>query len=383
MHSEKRARLDAFLDEEDLEAIWFARPPSFAWLTGGDNTVDRAGDVGVAAVGYDGDGLSVVADDIEAPRLRDEELPDGVSVESYEWFDATLAEAVAKRSPKPAATDFDVPGSSFEPADAADLRQPLTEEDVEAYRILGRETAAAVEAVCRDLAPDDTEREVAADLRGRLARRGIDSPVALVGGEARAQRYRHYTPTAASIGGYALLSVTARRGGLHASCTRTVAFDPPEWLAERHAAACAVEVSALAATRAVGDEDGDGETTPRPDAGTAGDVFAAVQSAYAEVGWDGEWRRHHQGGAAGFAGREWLATPGSTERVALPMGYAWNPTVEGAKSEDTVLVTDEGCEALTATGDWPVRSVEAVGALEDGTDLALELERPEILRRGA
>ncbi|WP_254536902.1 M24 family metallopeptidase [Halomarina litorea] len=382
MHPEKRARLDEFLDEEDVEAVWFARSASFAWLTGGDNVVDRAGDVGVAAVGYDGDGLEVVTDDIEAPRLRAEELPDDVPVEAYEWFGATLGEAVAERSARPAAVDFDVPGSSFEDLDASPLRQPLTDDDCEAYRALGRETAEAVEAVCRECSPEDTEREVAADLRERLARAGIDSPVALVGGEERAPTYRHYTPTDTEIGGYALASVTARRGGLYASCTRTVAFDPPEWLEERHDAASAVEVSALAATRAVGFE-GSPEAAKEAKGGTAGDVFAALQSAYEAVGWPDEWRRHHQGGAAGFAGREWIATPGGKAPVVLPMGYAWNPTVEGAKSEDTVLVTGEGYEVLTATdgGDWPTQSVDAVGELDDGTDLELALDRPAVLER--
>ncbi len=52
------------------------------------------------------------------------------------------------------------------------------------------------------------------------------------------------------LGDYALLSVTAS-GGLYASTTRTVAFDPPEWLSERHSQAMQVETSALAATQAV------------------------------------------------------------------------------------------------------------------------------------
>ena len=73
------ARLDAYLDSRDLAAVWFARPNSFAWLTGAggrpaDNVVDRGGDIGVAAAGYDGDGITVVTDSIEGSRLAEEEL---------------------------------------------------------------------------------------------------------------------------------------------------------------------------------------------------------------------------------------------------------------------------------------------------------------------
>jgi Xaa-Pro aminopeptidase len=358
--SGRRRRLDKRLTADSLAAIWFARPNGFAWLTGGSNVVDRAGSVGVAAAGYDGDEVRVVTNNIEADRLAIEELPDNVAVSSYDWHETSLAEAVKARSPTPAAADFDVPG--FETVDATELRQPLTEHDTERYRELGATTAEAVEATCREASAADTEQTVAARLRGRLAEDGIDSPVVLVGGEERAPIYRHPTPTETPIGGYALVVVTAERDGLFASCTRTVASDPPEWLLERHRAAARVEATALAATRDVGTA-----------GGTAGDVFAAIQGAYDAVGWEGEWRRHHQGGAAGFAGREWIATPDSTESVYLPMAYAWNPTVEGTKSEDTVLVDADGYETLTA-GDWPTITVEAVGYDET-------FERPAVLER--
>ncbi|MFC7019176.1 MULTISPECIES: M24 family metallopeptidase [Haloarcula] len=353
------ARLDAYLAENDLAAVWFARPNSFTWLTGGDNVVDRAGDVGVAAAGYDGDGVTVVTDTIEAPRLREEELAADVAVETVEWYDGNLAETVAAVSPTPAAADFDVEG--FASVDATALRQPLTDTQVDAYRVLSEETAAAVETVARDIDPTDTELDVAGALHRELEVRGIASPVVLVGGSQRAQRHRHYTPSSAPVGDYTLLSVTGNRDGLFTSTTRTVAFDPPEWLEERTRKAMRVETSALAATRAVGRE-----------GGVAGEVFGAIQAAYDGVGWDGEWQHHHQGGAAGFDGREWIATPDSEAPVVLPQGYAWNPTIQGAKSEDTHLVTERGVETLSVTGAWPTRRVEAVG-------YDLELARPDVL----
>jgi Xaa-Pro aminopeptidase len=345
---EKRERLDVLLDERDLEAVWFARPNSFAWLVGGNNVVDREGAVGVAAAGYDGDAVRVVTSNIEAPRLREEELPEYVTVEAHEWHDRSLPAAVADASPTPAGADFDVPG--FERIEASHLRQPLTDADAAAFRELGREAAASVESVCREVEPGDTEREVAAALRVTCAARGIELPVVLVGGSDRAPRHRHYEPTTAELGDYALVSVTAQRGGLHASMTRTVTFDAPEWLEERHRAAARVETTALAATREAAEA-----------GGTAGDVFAAIQDAYEAVGWPGEWENHHQGGAAGYAGREWIATPDHDGPVTAPMGYAWNPTVQGTKSEDTVLLAAGQFESVTDTGGWPTADFEAVG----------------------
>ncbi|MGB9965630.1 M24 family metallopeptidase [Halobacterium hubeiense] len=356
-------RLDAYLAANDYEAVWFARPNSFAWLTGGgDNVVDRTADVGEAAAGYDGDGVTVVTNNIEAPRLRAEELPDGVSVRTFDWYERDLADAVAAASPEPAAAD--VPVAGFDSVDASPLRQPLTDAQIETYRDLAADVADAVESVARSVSPATTEREAAAALRHGLEGEGIAAPVALAGGSERAQTYRHYTPTDEQLGGYALLSVTAHRDGLFASCTRTVAFeDAPAWLTERTRDAMRVEASALAATREVG-----------RDGGTAGDVFDAIRDAYAALDWDGEWENHHQGGAAGFAGREWIATPSSDQPVELPMAYAWNPTVQGAKSEDLFLVTAEEIEPMTVTGDWPTTAVSAV-------DSPVTLERHAVLER--
>lgn len=207
-------RLAAFLDQQGLGAVWFARPNAFAWLTGGDNVVDRSDDVGVAAAGYDGS-VRVLADGIEARRLRDEEVPQGIPVESFPWHEQSLADAVAERSPTPTAADFDVPGLKM--VDGSTLRQPLTPEDVARYRDLGRAVAATVEGVCREIVSDDTERAVAAELRKRLFALGVETPVVLVGGSGRASSYRHFTPRGEPLGDYALLSVTAECGGLHAS----------------------------------------------------------------------------------------------------------------------------------------------------------------------
>ncbi|MFC6733264.1 MULTISPECIES: Xaa-Pro peptidase family protein [unclassified Haladaptatus] len=358
---EHRDRLDAYLATRDLEELWFAHPASFAWLTGGDNVVDAHAPVGVAAAGYDGDHVEVVTNTIEAERLATEELPSETLVTAYDWHEWSLAEMVQAQSNAPAAADFDVPG--FDSLDASALRQPLTEADVARYRSLGRDTAAAVESVCRDTDSEMTEQAVVADLRHTLAQRGIDAPVALVGSGSRAPRYRHYTPTETALGSYALVSVTATRDGLYASTTRTVAFDPPEWLQRRHEQAARVQTTALAATRETG-----------RDGGTAGAVFSDIQAAYARLGHDGEWEHHHQGGAAGYAGREWIATPDFDEPVSLPMAYAWNPTIQGAKSEDTWLVTEDGFECLTRTGEWETTRRDAVG-------YDCRLDHPDILTR--
>ncbi|MFA9517984.1 M24 family metallopeptidase [Halopenitus sp. H-Gu1] len=376
--SARADRLDAYLSETGLEAVWFARPNSFAWLVGGSNVgvVGEKDGFGVAAAGYDGT-FRVIVPTNEADRFRDEELPDRVSIETFPWYESSLAVAIAERSPSPATADIPIDRSGFETLDASRLRQPLSEADREDYRELGREAAAAVETVCRQLESTDPEYEVAAAIEIALASRDVSTPVVLVGGGDRARRYPNPTPSDAELGEYAIVSVTVERAGLYASLTRTVAFDAPDWLEERHRAAARIEATALAATRAaIRGELNDGETIA-----TSGDVFAVIREAYDAVGFPEEWRTHHQGGAAGFDTREWIATPEGDDPVTAPMGYAWNPTVVGAKSEDTYLLSSDRSEILTKTGQWPTVEVDPIDveALDGGSTPSLERHTPIVL----
>lgn len=346
---DKRARLDAYLSTNDLESVWFATPPMFAWLTGGSNLIAREGRTGVAAAGYDGEGVVVCTSNIEGRRLVEEELDCDARLVEHAWHERGVVEAVSATATRPAAADF--ASSEFDRVDRASLTQPLTDGDVDRYRTLARETAEAVEAVARAASPSDTERALAARLHRALQARGIESPVVLVGGEDRLQRYRHFTPTDVAVGGYAALTVVGERRGLNAAVTRTVAFaDAPDWLVDRYDDVCRVAATVAAATRRAG-------TT----GGTVGDVFEAIRTAYARLGYDDEWRNHHQGGALGYATREWVATPGDSTPVRLPMAFGWNPTVDGAKTEDTILVAEDEVSVLSDTGDLPTRTVDAVG----------------------
>ena len=357
----KLARLDEYVAEQELEELWFLRPANFAWLTGGGNsTVDRAADVGVAALGYDGDGVRALTSNNEADRLREEEFPSAVPVETFDWHEASLGEAVARESADRAGADVPtVP--DLDRIDASRLRVPFTERDQRVLEQAGRDAAHAVETVARELSPGDTERDAAGRLRDELWQRELESPVVLVGGAERSQRHRHFTPTDEPLGDYALLTVVAVDRGVNVAVTRTVAFDAPSWLRERHDDAARVAATAMAATR---------EAAAADDA-TAGDVFDEIERAYAAVGWEEEWRRHHQGGAIGFESREWIATPSAEAPVEAPAPYAWNPTVQGAKAEDTALISSTGVDVVTDTGWWPTEEYEAVGR-----DLRIDLPTP-------
>src|SRR5712691_178400 len=125
-----------------------------------------------------------------------------------------------------------------------------------------------------------------------------------------------------------MLGGGARRGGVVVSLTRLVHFgDPEPELRKRHEAVTAVDATFINASR--------------PGA-VAGEIFRGGMAAYAAVGYPDEWTRLHQGGATGYAGRDYRATPDSPHVVRLHQAFAWNPSIAGTKSEDTLLVTPSG-----------------------------------------
>ena len=92
---------------------------------------------------------------------------------------------------------------------------------------------------------------------------------------------------------------------------------------------------------------------------TLAEVYAAIVDAYAAVGHAGAERGHHQGGTTGYLSREVIASPTSEVRIETPVALAWNPSLPGAKIEDTIVRTDDGIEILTVDPDWP--TVEVAG----------------------
>jgi antitoxin VapB len=103
---------------------------------------------------------------------------------------------------------------------------------------------------------------------------------------------------------------------------------------------------------------------------TLSDLFAIARDAYADEGYPEAIDEHHQGGSAGYAAREVIARPDAQTPIAVNQMFAWNPSIRGVKSEDSILLTEDGVEILTAMEGFPTLSISI-----DGQPIA----RPAIL----
>ena len=357
----KHERVIGWLEKQSLDGVVLTRRCNFSWYTCGcRNHVAEACEVGVSSLVVRRDGAAVVANNIEATRLAGEDLPADVPVIDYAWYDPAARRAAFEKALGGGrfAADAPLPGLDLPATDGEfeRLRWQLTGAEIARYRQLALDVGKTVEIAARLAQPGMTEWEIAGQLDAGLRALGIVPWVLLIAADERAERYRHPLPTGKIFTRMAMLVATAERGGLIAAVTRLVAAGRvPEELAAKHRAVATVDAALIGATR-VG--------------ATLGEVFAAGQRAYEQVGYGDEWRRHHQGGSIGYLGREVKAVPGSDVPVLADQAFAWNPSIGGTKCEDTILCRTDGVEILSATGDWPT-----IQASWDGQTFA----RPDIL----
>jgi antitoxin VapB len=157
---------------------------------------------------------------------------------------------------------------------------------------------------------------------------------------------------------YVMLVLCGRKYGLVCSLTRLVYFGPlPDELQRKSEAVAQIDAAFITATRP-------GKSLRQ--------VFEQAQAKYAEVGFADEWQLHHQGGPASYNPREAIATPTTEFIIAAGQAYAWNPSITGTKSEDTILVNEDGFDIMSEIPGWPSFSIEVDG---------VHIPRPAILEK--
>jgi antitoxin VapB len=354
----KLTSLHALLDKYHAEAVLLRRVSSFAWGTGGAASyVNTAVSEGSASLIITRDKRFLATNNIEAPRLRDEEKLDE---KGWEFVISPWADPLKGLNDLLKGKTFlsDVPFDNGKDisAEISRLRARLTPEEGQRLRALGKLCADSITAAAQAVQPGMTEVEIAALLGGEAQRRGIQPIVNLVATDER--RYRHPLPSAKRLEKYALLVLSGRQRGLVCSVSRMIHLGRiPAELEDKIHAAAQVNAAFIAHSR--------------PGI-SLGALLEIGQAAYAKAGYPGEWQHHHQGGVAGYEPREYLATPGSSDVLAGGEALAWNPTVAGAKMEDTILVGKMTNEILTPTPLWPLEQVEFPGLPPVPCTLALE-----------
>ena len=354
----KTERLGQILSAEKLGGVLINSQANFAWLTGGrSNGINQSIENGACFLFVCADGKKyVLANNIEMPRILSEEI----SAEDFEpiefsWQDEKSSGVFVLETAKSLlighgeiASDLPLYTNIRQVENLiARCRYSLTDAEIKRFRQLGKDAGEAFGKIFEIVNVGETELEIARKVKNALAERNINSVVTLVGADQRIAQFRHPVPTENVWKKVILIAVCARREGLIASLSRIACVGTiSDELRHKTEVAAHVFANFLAATK--------------PGASGA-EIYQNAVEVYAEKGFGDEINRHHQGGAAGYKTRDWVAHPVSKEIVQNNQAFAWNPSLTGTKAEETALVSENRIEIITATPNFPQISVEING----------------------
>ena len=359
---EKERRIREFLRAKDLRAILLKRQANFSWLTGGGlNLVGITTEVGAASLLITEKGKYVIANNIEVPRMEEEEklAGQGYEVRSFPWYEEREASAVAEIVGKGAlGCDAPFPNAVVLTEEIARLRYSLTADELTRYRWLGERVSTALEKTMSAAERGEKESEVVGRLCKELWKDRIDPITLMSAADERISLFRHPIPTEKKVERVLMVSVNARKGGLIVSLTRFVHFGKvPSELKARYEANVWIDCMFMAATQ---------PGVP------AAEVLRKGIEAYQVKGYPEEWKLHHQGGSIGYTGRDYRTHFQTPDIVQANQAFTWNPSLTGTKSEDTIVAAEGGLEMITRPILYPTLSVEAGG---------IAFVRPDILEK--
>ncbi len=359
----KHQRVRDFLDATGQDAVVLGLADSVSWFTsGGDLGQDLGCGSAAILLFVNRTCRAVITDNVQSSRVFEEELAGlGFQLKERPWYDDPFQVVAELCHNKRVATDMTGHGCSQvrREADAVRaLRRRLTPLERQRIRELGRTLTLAVEATCRNFDRGEREADVAGHLAHRLIREGVVPVDLRVAGDDRLARYRQPSFKASPIQRRATIAVTGRRHGLCASVTRTVSFGPVEREHRAdHSLATMVDATCIFFSRP-------GEVVS--------EVFRRAKRIYEKFDHPHEWTLDYQGNIVGYSPREVVLRPDSNHVLEPDTAMAWSPSVQAARTEDTVVIDARGYEVVTAPQDWPQLDVAVKGFI---------IPRPAVLER--
>ena len=229
-----RERLLLWVERTGLPALVLTRPGPVSWLTGGlPPPVHRSAATDLVWAVVTGSAATLITTKVEADRIREEYQPGQHGFEgpvAVPWYDpdafARAAAEVAGVPPITMASDGHPAFGTDASDDLTELRLALSGAEQEDLRALGADAAQALEAALAAWSPGERDLDIQARVAAHLEARGADTPVLIVGGDERVQRFRHPMAAGAPVRHLAMAVVVARRGGLHAAATRFACAGP-------------------------------------------------------------------------------------------------------------------------------------------------------------
>ena len=355
----KEERLHTFMKESGYDAVVIGTQANFAWIScGGSSQVISSSDIGEAILVFTEDKRICIANTMDAGRIMEQELG-GLCFElvSLKWLDTPRDEYAANLVKDiKALSDFPIAGAECDFKKFYKLHYPLTEPEIERYRVLGKEAEAILWDAANHVRPGMTGSDAETLLRCEYAKEKIGVPVMIIGADEEISSWRHPIPWGKAIKKTLMIVLVVTRNGLSVPITRMVQFgEVPEDMRIKFNA-----VQTIAAESILSCKKG----------AKFYDISMRQKELYRQLGFVSEWEKHFTGGLTGYIISDGSLCMDKDATMTDAMTFNWYVTITGVNTEDTMIITSDGYELFTVNGIWPTRKVET----EKGT-----VELPDIL----
>ncbi|MDK2822373.1 MAG: hypothetical protein PWQ67_510 [Clostridia bacterium] len=355
----KENRVSNLADKLNLDGICLFKYMNYAWFTGGGtNRVVTGSERGCSILLVLKGKKYVLAPRNEIERITTEQVQgQGFEAVTYDWFANPIEELKKIVGNSKVGSDVPIPGLEFISDEIDRLRFSLTEAEIVKAKEVARICSDEMAAYCTSVKPGITEQQMLAELSGHLLNNGVRPAVLLIGTDERNFTCRHPVVTDKKLERYGLISLVGEKWGIHITLTRSFYLGKlPEDLKEKQLKVNQVDALMIANTIV-------GQYSDQ--------AFEAGKQQFAQCGYPEEWKLHHQGGAIGYGPREFRAGE-RNEIIQENQMFGWNPTLQGTKSESTILVQKQGTPLILDSVPkwWPTTNIKVNGS---------EIVRPLIL----
>ncbi|MCX6383512.1 MAG: M24 family metallopeptidase [Actinobacteria bacterium] len=353
----KKKRLTDYMYKKNIEAVLLTKKSNYYWLICScRNQVVDYSELGASSLLFYNDRLFLITTNIEINRMMEEETNkfDFIEPVPYNWYENDDFEKKIEKIIDLKKIFQDSPllkSASLLDKDFDELKFCLTNGEKDRYSILGKTTAECMTDTCKCVEQTMNEYEVQALLSEKLISNGIMPWIILIASDQRIFKYRHPIPTNKKVDKYVMVVVGALKGGLIACCTRFLYFGEPSR-------------QVLKARDIINKIDAEMILSSRPGIRYS-EIFKKEIDNFNLFGLKDEWHNHHQGGPLGYEGRYFLVNSKTDETIKKSNAIAWNPSMSGFKSEDTIIVEKDSNKIITLDEKWPMIKVETeIGSIK-------------------
>ena len=339
--ADRHALVAGYLQAHGLDAAFLFRPENVAWFCGDDFAREALAEDALFLMVTTDCRCLICRGDWVAHCFGGVIDGNGFLLKEFPWtrdLGAVVGQMIGDRP---------VWDDRLDPFPLPTPRSALTPLETQRLRRVAADLTGQLEAVCRDFRWGEPECAIAGRIAHRLLAAGLEPAGLAVVGDGRIGQAPRQRPIAAVVEHFAVLTATARRHGLHASLSRTVArVQPPELARRRHQAAVTV-AGFLEHATVVGER--------------VGGVFRQARGVYRQAGAEFAWTNVPVGWRTGYAPAEGFATPEDVGPVAAGSAWVWSVTIDGFVDRRTAVARSPDDLPAPPSGDWPTLTLEIDG----------------------